>query len=106
VLVVAVFVGLAIINGMKGKWWMALVFGHGLFGIITAIRLAKPNSYWYRKLYADAKRVKADMRFAPGPVQARMEAVAAKARSDANAAKNRREGRATLRLRAGHRRCV
>lgn len=36
------------INAMKGKWWMAIIFSGGLIGIITAIRVAKPDSFWDR----------------------------------------------------------
>ena len=51
---------------LKGKPLVALgglFFVSGL-GIIGAIRLAKPDSYWARRYYDDAKRAKAQKRFA------------------------------------------
>lgn len=36
---------LATINLLKGKYWM-IIFSFGIIGLITAIRVAKPDSYW------------------------------------------------------------
>lgn len=43
----AIWAVLGTANALKGKWWM-IIFSAGLVGIITAVRVAKPGSYWDR----------------------------------------------------------
>jgi hypothetical protein len=57
------WLGLAVINALKGKWWMAVLFSGGLIGLITAIRVAKPDSYWDRTWSSVAAHEKAVSRF-------------------------------------------
>ena len=71
-----------IMCALKGKWGMFF-----FFPVIGACRLAKPNSYWYRENYSEVGRAKADARFAPSPLRARMEANAARERAEIKAAK-------------------
>jgi hypothetical protein len=65
VLVLAVLIALAVVNGLKGKWWMATIFGHNVFGVITAIRLAKPGSWWDCNRSSPEKRLRSAERFSP-----------------------------------------
>lgn len=58
-----IWIGLATINALKGKWWMAVLFAPGIIGIITAIRVAKPRSYWDRNWSSVADHEKAVARF-------------------------------------------
>ena len=59
-----------IFNALKGKYWMAglgvVLFWLPFFGIavlVTAIRLAKPGSWWYRNRYDKQKQEWSDHRF-------------------------------------------
>lgn len=60
----ALQLGLTVVCFMKGKWVFAILtlFGFTLFGIIGAIRLAKPDSTWARR-YTDTKMAEAKKRF-------------------------------------------
>jgi hypothetical protein len=49
-------------NALKGKWWM-LIFSAGIIGLITAIRVAKPGSYWDRHWSSVSAHEKAVGRF-------------------------------------------
>jgi hypothetical protein len=49
----------AVICGLKGKWWMII-----LFPLLGACRLAKPDSWWARRFYNPEKQARASMRFA------------------------------------------
>jgi hypothetical protein len=83
------YLGPIVICILKGKYWMSffsVLVLVGILGAIGAIRLAKPGSYWYRNRYSDAKRAKADKRFAT-PVRDRMEANAAREKAEIKAAK-------------------
>jgi hypothetical protein len=67
---IAVALILPVINALKGKWWFALfagiavVSGLGLIlGIVGAIRLAKPHSYWARHWYGEQKKAQTMQRF-------------------------------------------
>jgi hypothetical protein len=63
-LVVIVYIGLTVICLLKGKIATGLV---GLpvpfVGMIGAVRLAKPSSYWARRFYGATKMEKAHARF-------------------------------------------
>ncbi|MDQ2700936.1 MAG: hypothetical protein M3Y23_06370 [Actinomycetota bacterium] len=55
ILIFALYTVVMVVNAMKGKWWFAvgsivipLVFFAALVG---AVRLAKPTSFWARRLY-------------------------------------------------------
>jgi TPR repeat protein len=63
-----------IVSGLKGKPFCAgigivglLVPGISLWPIVGAIRLAKPDSIWARKYYAEAKMKLSEGRFKKGP---------------------------------------
>ena len=60
------------INVLKGKYGMAVLSLLGAFVVAlpAAIRLAKPNSWWARRLYDGHKRTQAVERFAPTPLAA------------------------------------
>lgn len=62
----------------KGKYWVALVCGAGVFLLVSvlglipiavalccAVRLAKPSSFWAKRFYGEAKLARACERFAP-----------------------------------------
>ena len=54
IVIVGFLLGLAAICALKGKWvFFVLGFFSGLFWIIGASRLGKPNSYWARHRYED-----------------------------------------------------
>jgi hypothetical protein len=62
---IALPVSLLVINALKGKWWFAL-FGAGgvhVLGVVGAIRLAKPHSYWARRWYGEEKMARTMSRF-------------------------------------------
>lgn len=59
-LVIAAAIGT--VNALKGKWWM-IIFSFGLIGIVTAIRVAKPGSYWDRHWSSVGDHEKALARF-------------------------------------------
>jgi hypothetical protein len=66
----ALFVSLPVINALKGKWWFAFftpalgLFGVGIcLGVVGAIRLAKPHSYWARHEYGEQKMARTMVRF-------------------------------------------
>jgi hypothetical protein len=59
------FVVLPVICALKGKWWYALFTPFvGLFGLVGAIRPAKPHSYWARHWYDEQKMAEAVAWFA------------------------------------------
>jgi hypothetical protein len=63
--VLTALLGLPVINAMKGKWWFALfAMAGGWLGILGAIRLAKPHSYWARRWYGEEKMAESRRRFA------------------------------------------
>lgn len=59
----AIWLVLGVVNALKGKWWMAIIFSLGLIGLITAIRVAKPGSYWDRHWSSVGDHEKALSRF-------------------------------------------
>jgi hypothetical protein len=65
----AVTFALGFVNWPKGKFWRGVA---SLFGILwrctagAAIRLAKPDSWWARKLYDEKTMVHARERFPDG----------------------------------------
>jgi hypothetical protein len=53
-----------LVSALKGKPWFAVLgFFWGVFAWVGAIRLAKPDSWWYRKRYGDDKRKRSFERF-------------------------------------------
>jgi hypothetical protein len=63
--VIVVLVIPATVTGMKGKWgfFTAGIFLTAIFLWVGAIRLAKPESYWYRERYGYDKRKRSWERF-------------------------------------------
>jgi hypothetical protein len=56
-----------VVNALKAKWgFFAFAILGSAWSIIGASRLARPNSWWYRKRYDDAKRAVADARYRDG----------------------------------------
>ena len=71
VVVTISIVGLAVmpaaVNCLKGKFWWGLLSLLGvlwLFAVGAAIRLARPDSWWSRKLYDEETMARARERFA------------------------------------------
>jgi hypothetical protein len=63
-IILALWVSLPVINALKGKWWFALfALAGGWLGIVGAIRLAKPHSYWARHWYGEDKMTQTMQRF-------------------------------------------
>jgi hypothetical protein len=63
-IVIAGLLAVAVICAMKGKWaFFALGWFSGIFWIIGASRLAKPNSYWARRRYGELEMAEAERRF-------------------------------------------
>jgi hypothetical protein len=67
-LVILVIVGLsvaaAVVTALKGKpWFFLLGLVIGWCWIFGSLRLAKPNSWWARRFYDDAKLTQSRMRF-------------------------------------------
>ena len=64
IFVLLVWLGVIVVCAMKGKPWFAVLgLLWGIFAIIGAIRLAKPNSWWDRHRYGEAKHQRAVDRF-------------------------------------------
>jgi hypothetical protein len=52
------------INALKRKWgFLAFAVLGSPWSILGASRLARPNSWWYRKRYDEAKRARVDERY-------------------------------------------
>jgi hypothetical protein len=67
VVVIVVFFGPAAVNFAKGKFWWGLISILGVlwpFTVIPAIRLARPESWWARKLYDEKAMARSRERFA------------------------------------------
>jgi hypothetical protein len=63
-IILALWVSLPVVNALKGKWWFALfALAGGWLGIVGAIRLAKPHSYWARNWYSEEKMTRTMQRF-------------------------------------------
>jgi hypothetical protein len=67
--VVAIFVAFApaAVNFAKGKFWWGLLSFLGVlwpFTVVTAIRLARPESWWARNLYDEKAMARSRERFA------------------------------------------
>ncbi len=61
-------IGVPLACALKGKWWfMLFALLGGWLGLVGAIRLAKPDSYWARHWYGDEKMATTEQRFAPDP---------------------------------------
>ena len=59
-----VSVATAIITGLKGKYgFLAAGLLLGIFWIVGAIRLAKPDSWWAKQVYGQEKLRRARERF-------------------------------------------
>jgi hypothetical protein len=53
-----------VICAMKGKWvFFVLGWFSGIFWIVGASRLGKPNSYWARRRYGELELAEAQRRF-------------------------------------------
>ena len=64
--ILALWITCMVISGLKGKPGMAVAgLLVGIFPLIGAIRLAKPESYWDRHWYRQQKHEWAVARFAP-----------------------------------------
>jgi hypothetical protein len=64
VVLIGALLWLAVICAMKGKWvFFAVGWFSGIFWIIGAWRLGKPNSYWAKRRYGDAELMEAERRF-------------------------------------------
>ena len=69
IVIVGFLLGLAAICALKGKWvFFVLGFFSGLFWIIGASRLGKPNSYWARHRYEDLEIAEAEQHFSRRPI--------------------------------------
>ena len=67
VVVVVVTLGPAAVNFAKGKFWWGLFSFIGVlwpFTVVPAIRLARPESWWARKLYDEKAMARSRLRFA------------------------------------------
>jgi hypothetical protein len=61
---IAALLGFAVICAMKGKWvFFVLGWFSGIFWMIGALRLGKPNSYWAKRRYGEAEVREAQRRF-------------------------------------------
>ena len=61
---IGALLGFAVICAMKGKWiFFVLGWFSGIFWIIGACRLGKPNSYWARRRYGSLELKEAQQRF-------------------------------------------
>jgi hypothetical protein len=64
VALITTLLGLAAICAMKGKWvFFVLGWFSGIFWIVGAWRIAKPNSFWARRRYGDVELTEAQLRF-------------------------------------------
>ena len=64
VVYVAVFLGSAVVTALKGKWGMTLLgLLVGIVWIVSALRLAKPRSWWARRFYGPEQLEAARRRF-------------------------------------------
>ncbi len=64
VMLIGALLGFAVICAMKGKWvFFVLGWFSGIFWMVGAWRLAKPNSYWAKRRYRDAELAEAQLRF-------------------------------------------
>lgn len=62
--VVLAWLSVIVICAMKGKPWFAVLgLLWGIFAIIGAIRVAKPNSFWDRRWYGPDKHQRSLDRF-------------------------------------------
>jgi heme O synthase-like polyprenyltransferase len=60
---IAALLAFAVICAMKGKWvFFVLGWFSGIFWMVGAWRLAKPNSYWAKRRYGDAELTEAQLR--------------------------------------------
>lgn len=62
--VLLVWLSVLVICGLKGKpWFVVLGVFFGVFALVGAIRLAKPNSWWDRHRYDSVQHQQAVERF-------------------------------------------
>jgi hypothetical protein len=70
--VVIVFVGIAAVSFLKGRFILGIVALHiPLIGLYTAMRLARPDSPWARRRYHGEKLARSEHRFRPDRPAAR-----------------------------------
>jgi hypothetical protein len=63
---IGVLLGCGAVCAMKGKWvFFVLGWFSGIFWIVGACRLGKPNSYWAKRRYGTVKLREAQLNF-PG----------------------------------------
>lgn len=68
VILIGLLLAAAVICAMKGKWvFFVMGWFSGIFWIIGASRLGKPNSYWARRRYEDLELAEAQRRFSRRP---------------------------------------
>jgi hypothetical protein len=64
VILIGGLLSVAVVCAMKGKWlFFVLGWFSGLFWIVGALRLAKPDSYWARRRYGSHELAEAERRF-------------------------------------------
>lgn len=64
VVLIGALLGSAVICAMKGKWvFFALGWFSGIFWIVGASRLGKPNSSWAKRRYGAVQLAEAQLRF-------------------------------------------
>jgi purine-cytosine permease-like protein len=49
-------------RGWNCLWWFLPMIGYWIV-VGSAIRLARPDSWWYRRRYDEAKRARSELRF-------------------------------------------
>jgi hypothetical protein len=64
VVILGGLLSLAVICAMKGKWgFFVLGWFSGIFWIVGAARLAKPESFWAKRRYGELEIAEAERRF-------------------------------------------
>jgi hypothetical protein len=67
-IIIGGLLSLGVVCAMKGKWvFFVLGWFNGIFWIVGASRLGKPNSYWSRRKYEDLEIAEARRRFSRKP---------------------------------------
>ncbi len=61
---IAALLGFAVICAMKGRWvYFILGWFSGIFWMVGAFRLGRPNSYWAKRHYGETELREAERRF-------------------------------------------
>jgi hypothetical protein len=70
-ILIGALLALAVICAMKGKWvFFALGWFSGIFWLVGASRLAKPDSRWAKRRYGELELERARQRFSKRPSRA------------------------------------